>query len=136
MEDGISDDGSDYDDLSNSVDGDLTSSNEEEEVDDDDKEMIANSKASKKSNNGDHDYDPSHDEDDSDNDDEVGEETSKTRKRKFINDDGQLNSADTSLRVLKRLAGAKMAQQLANESDGILSNEDFQRIKELKVCRT
>ncbi|XP_010929853.1 uncharacterized protein [Elaeis guineensis] len=136
VEDGISDDGSDYDDLRNSVDGDLTSSDEEEEeVDDDDKEMIANSKASKKSNNGDHDYDRSHDEDDSDNDDEVGEETSKTQKRKFINDDGQLNSADTSLRVLKRLAGAKMAQQLANESDGILSNEDFQRIKELKAKR-
>ncbi|KAG1328006.1 putative protein SDA1 [Cocos nucifera] len=135
VEDGTSDDGSDYDDLHNSVDGDETSSDdEEEEVVDDDEEMIANPKELKKSNNGDHDYDDlSHDEDDSDNDEEAGEETTKTRKRKFVNDDGQLNGADTSLRVLKRLAGAKMAQQLANETDGILSNEDFQRIKELKA---
>ncbi|XP_064992080.1 uncharacterized protein LOC135628963 [Musa acuminata AAA Group] len=46
---------------------------------------------------------------------------------------GQLNTSESSLRTLKRLTMAKMSQKASDETDGILSNEDFQRIKELKA---
>ncbi|KAK7280939.1 hypothetical protein RIF29_08518 [Crotalaria pallida] len=55
------------------------------------------------------------------------------KKRKFSDFDGQLMAADTSLRALKKLAGAKTMNSLPESTDGILSNEDFQRIKELKA---
>ncbi|GAY43959.1 hypothetical protein CUMW_078590 [Citrus unshiu] len=45
----------------------------------------------------------------------------------------ELIAADTSLRALKRLAEAKIGFVSSDSSDGILSNEDFQRIKELKA---
>lgn len=60
---------------------------------------------------------------------------SMAKKRKFSDFDGQLIAADTSLRALKRLAEAKIGFVSSDSSDGILSNEDFQRIKELKVCQ-
>ncbi|XP_010248735.1 PREDICTED: protein SDA1 homolog isoform X2 [Nelumbo nucifera] len=66
------------------------------------------------------------------NGEEEGEEHI-SRKRKLLDLDGQLNVADTSLRALKRLAGAKMGRVSSDSTDGILSNEDFQRIKELKA---
>ncbi|WCJ38608.1 SDA1 family protein [Euphorbia peplus] len=50
------------------------------------------------------------------------------RKRSF---DGQINAADTSLRALKRLAEEKLNDTSSAVSDGFLSNEDFQKIKEL-----
>lgn len=56
----------------------------------------------------------------------------KSRKRKCSDFDGQLIAAETSLRALKRLAEVKMGNT-TSDTDGILSNEDFQRIKELKV---
>lgn len=55
------------------------------------------------------------------------------KKRKFTDFDGGIIAADTSLRALKKLAGAKVGDVLPESQDGILSNEDFQRIKELKV---
>jgi len=55
------------------------------------------------------------------------------KKRKFTDFDGQIIAADTSLRALKKLAGAKVGDVLPESQDGILSNEDFQRIKKLKV---
>ncbi|KAK9191768.1 hypothetical protein WN943_020383 [Citrus x changshan-huyou] len=58
---------------------------------------------------------------------------SMAKKRKFSDFDGQLIAADTSLRALKRLAEAKIGFVSSDSSDGILSNEDFQRIKELKA---
>ncbi|GLT94661.1 hypothetical protein SLE2022_123900 [Rubroshorea leprosula] len=58
---------------------------------------------------------------------------SKARKRKISDFDGQLVAADTSLRALKRLAEAKLGGPTSDSTDGILSNEDFQRIKELKA---
>ncbi|THG19265.1 hypothetical protein TEA_004520 [Camellia sinensis var. sinensis] len=64
---------------------------------------------------------------------EVGGKESKAQKRKFSDFDGQLNAADTSLRALKRLAGAKKQDASSDPTDGILSNEDFQRIKELNA---
>ncbi|KAJ1422692.1 hypothetical protein SESBI_12883 [Sesbania bispinosa] len=55
------------------------------------------------------------------------------KKRKFTDFNGQLLAADTSLRVLKKMAGTKVGHALPESKDGILSNEDFQRIKELKA---
>ncbi|CAL5188012.1 unnamed protein product [Lathyrus oleraceus] len=56
-----------------------------------------------------------------------------TKKRKFRDFNDQLISADTSLRALKKLAGTTIENSLPEKEDGILSNEDFQRIKELKA---
>jgi len=67
-------------------------------------------------------------------DNQLGGKVSNAQKRKFSDFDGQLNVANTSLRALKRLAEAKRDHLASDKSDGILSNEDFQRIKELKVC--
>ncbi|PSR84806.1 hypothetical protein CEY00_Acc32784 [Actinidia chinensis var. chinensis] len=64
-------------------------------------------------------------------DSEARGKKSKAQKRKFSEFGGQLNAADTSLRALKRLAGVKRQEALSDTTDGILSNEDFQRIKEL-----
>ncbi|XP_030475012.1 uncharacterized protein LOC115692332 [Syzygium oleosum] len=58
---------------------------------------------------------------------------SETRKRKFTDFDGQINAAETSLRALKKLAETKLSQPPSDSADGILSNEDFQRIKQLKA---
>ncbi|KAK4373805.1 hypothetical protein RND71_004482 [Anisodus tanguticus] len=65
-------------------------------------------------------------------DDDVDEKESKGIKRKISDID--VNAASNSLRALKKLAGAKTEHNSLNtEEDGILSNEDFQRIKELKA---
>ncbi|KAF8378179.1 hypothetical protein HHK36_029516 [Tetracentron sinense] len=70
---------------------------------------------------------------DEDHDEAEEEEESIAQKRKFFDYDGELNAADTSLRALKRLAGSNMGHTSTDSTDGILSNEDFQRIKELKA---
>ncbi|KAH6809911.1 ARM repeat superfamily protein, partial [Perilla frutescens var. frutescens] len=57
---------------------------------------------------------------------------SKGKKRKFSDFEGQMNAANKSLRTLKKLAGATQNAS-SNTNDGILSNEDFQRIRELKA---
>ncbi|KAK6930922.1 SDA1 domain [Dillenia turbinata] len=57
----------------------------------------------------------------------------KAQKRKFSDFNAQLNAANTSLRALKKLAEAKMEGAPLDSTDGILSNEDFRRIKELKA---
>lgn len=64
---------------------------------------------------------------------ESGLKESKARKRKMSDFDRQVIAADTSLRALKRLAGTKLGNTSSDFQDGILSNEDFKRIKELKV---
>ncbi|KAJ0763299.1 putative SDA1 domain-containing protein [Helianthus annuus] len=71
---------------------------------------------------------------DDDNDDVKSLGENKGQKRKFADFDEQLDSASQSLRALKRLAGAKSENNDTSDAvDGILSNEDFQRIKELKA---
>lgn len=75
---------------------------------------------------------PEIDDNDTRDDSPVSKE-SKARKRKRSDFDGQLITADTSLRALKRMAEAKGGLASSDLSDGILSNEDFQRIKKLKV---
>ncbi|XP_010023439.2 protein SDA1 homolog [Eucalyptus grandis] len=62
-----------------------------------------------------------------------GVKFSETRKRKFSDLDGQINAAETSLRALKKLAETKLSQPSSDSADGILSNEDFRRIKQLKA---
>ena len=64
--------------------------------------------------------------------DEINLEKSKGLKRKFSNYESRLHSVDQSLRALKRMAYSKPTPSL-DLQDGILSNEDFNRIKELKV---
>ncbi|KAK9113570.1 hypothetical protein Syun_020367 [Stephania yunnanensis] len=61
------------------------------------------------------------------------EEPRMQKKRKTLDYEGLLNAADTSLRALKKLAGEKMESKSTGLIDGILSNEDFQLIKELKA---
>lgn len=71
-------------------------------------------------------------------DDEIDDDSgkkSKAQKRKFSDFDGQLDSAGNSLRALKRLAGATMTNDSSEAEDRILSNEDFQRIRELEAKR-
>ncbi|KAK6160301.1 hypothetical protein DH2020_003682 [Rehmannia glutinosa] len=63
---------------------------------------------------------------------DVDSDKSKEKKRKFSDFEGQLNAANKSLRALKKLAGAT-GNASSDTNDGILSNEDFQRIKELKA---
>ncbi|CAK9327083.1 unnamed protein product [Citrullus colocynthis] len=57
---------------------------------------------------------------------------SKLKKRKRSDFDQQLVTADSSLRALKRLASTAV-EKSSEPTDGILSNEDFQRIKELQA---
>ncbi|XP_027154702.1 protein SDA1 homolog [Coffea eugenioides] len=64
--------------------------------------------------------------------DSGGERGYKAGKRKFSDFNEQLNAASQSLRALKKLAGAREGST-SETNDGILSNEDFQRIKELQA---
>ncbi|XP_071690977.1 uncharacterized protein [Rutidosis leptorrhynchoides] len=71
--------------------------------------------------------------------DSRGSDKVRGQKRKFVDFDEQVDSANQSLRALKRLAGARLENDASDakaaelENDGILSNEDFQRIKVLKA---
>ncbi|ONK65926.1 uncharacterized protein A4U43_C06F2410 [Asparagus officinalis] len=69
--------------------------------------------------------------DDCDDTDREKEEKSNPQKRKSVDYVGHLNAADTSLRALKKIAVARTEVGPSDTTDGILSNEDFQRIKEL-----
>ncbi|XP_047963855.1 protein SDA1 homolog [Salvia hispanica] len=112
LDDGSDDSGdddevSDGDDIDYSVDG----ASGDEESEDDDLLEINNS---------------------SGKDADVDSNKLKQKKRKFSDFEGQLNAANNSLRALKKLAGT--TENVASSSnDGILSNEDFQRIRELKA---
>ncbi|KAG9140449.1 hypothetical protein Leryth_016177, partial [Lithospermum erythrorhizon] len=76
----------------------------------------------------------SDDEIDGNSDDDDSGKKSEGQKRKFADFDGKLDAAGDSLRALKKLAGETMGNVSSEAEDGILSNEDFQRIKELEVC--
>ncbi|KAI3933228.1 hypothetical protein MKW98_012480 [Papaver atlanticum] len=72
------------------------------------------------------------DSEDGDGDEDEEQEDSNKRKRKLSDYAGELN-ADTSLRALKRIAESTREFESSDLADGILSNEDFKRIKELKA---
>lgn len=132
------------DDEENQLHGDVTGSEDDELEDDEvsqfeDEDNITDSDDSDVSDNDD---DDEKEEEDMEAADEAEHEatngSNKTsdanaKKRKLSDFDGQLLAADTSLRALKRLSGVKMGQTSSDSIDGILSNEDFQRIKELKA---
>ncbi|EEF47597.1 protein SDA1 homolog [Ricinus communis] len=132
-------------DDSGSEDGDL----EDDSVDEDDHNSVDENESDDGNNsideNDSDDCANSIDESDSDLSDGDAEEhekvtkgmkevnESKASKRKFSDFDGKLIDADTSLRALKRLAEEKSNHTSSDLADGILSNEDFKRIKELKA---
>ncbi|VYS45925.1 unnamed protein product [Arabidopsis thaliana] len=70
---------------------------------------------------------------DSSVEDSGNKEKAKGKKRKIVDFDANLLSADTSLRALKRFAEAKNEKPSFDEGDGILSNEDFRKIKTLQA---
>ncbi|XP_068665016.1 uncharacterized protein [Aristolochia californica] len=124
-------------------DGDDDEDEEEEEEEVDTRETAEGSGADFFS---DDDSDAGDDDDDED-DNDIGEEEeveeqvdeirerdeTKSRKRKFLDHDSQISVSDTSLRALKRLAVIKTANYSSETADGILSNEDFKQIRELKA---
>eukprot|EP00268_Persea_americana_P062781 TRINITY_DN8080_c0_g1_i2.p1 TRINITY_DN8080_c0_g1~~TRINITY_DN8080_c0_g1_i2.p1 ORF type:complete len:383 (+),score=134.25 TRINITY_DN8080_c0_g1_i2:2372-3520(+) len=119
------------------------SEEDDEEEDDDDDEVdeednSADDVDSVDGDDEDEDDDDDNDEEDDENEDEDWEngeekEKPKSRKRKLLEYDEQLIAGDASLRALKRLAVVKMANISSDTTDGILSNEDFRRIKVLKA---
>ncbi|TXG56352.1 hypothetical protein EZV62_017665 [Acer yangbiense] len=122
-DDNAVDEDDDNDDI-NSIDDDGGISDDEEEED----EIEAEEEKGLEETDG----------SDKNDDNEAGDrkpavKESKARKRKYSDFDGQLIAADTSLRALKKLAEEKLGHASSDLTDGILSNEDFQRIKELKV---
>lgn len=105
---------------------------EETDVNVDSSKFSAEKMANKNSDEDDDNVDAQSNSDDDNVENKDGINT-KSKKRKFVDYIGQLNASESSLRALKKLAMAKAAQKASDETDGILSNEDFQRIKELKV---
>ncbi|XP_065036352.1 uncharacterized protein LOC103993605 isoform X2 [Musa acuminata AAA Group] len=137
--DGKEDDDDDLDDdIDENAAYDEYDSDTKEDVDlsDDNMDISSELDASRKKSSNDicNDDDLSNHECASDDNDEIKEEEkAKSKKRMFADYVGQLNTSESSLRALKRLTMAKMSQKASDETDGILSNEDFQRIKELKA---
>lgn len=130
-DDGIGSEGDDSGD-DNAIDEDNDSGVSEDDLDgDDDEEEESEAEEVGELEEG---YDSKNNESDA-KDGSPMTKKSKAKKRKFPDFDGQLIAADTSLRALKRLAEAKIGHVSSDSSDGILSNEDFQRIQELKVCQ-
>jgi protein SDA1 len=119
----ISDNDSEENDDELELDSDMDEENDVSESDDDEE-------LSEKLDDSDEGSDQ---DDDSDQDDKSKNSSRKANKRKLSDYIGQLNAADASLRALKKLAGAKKAEASCDEAGKILSDEDFKRIKELKV---
>ncbi|KAH7515628.1 hypothetical protein FEM48_Zijuj10G0046600 [Ziziphus jujuba var. spinosa] len=116
----------DDDDGHNSLDDD-----EDEDDDIDEEEEAESEDELEEDENEDEMKEEAIDNDNMDNECRVKE--SKCKKRKLSNFDKQVIAADTSLRALKRLAGTTLVTTSSDSPDGILSNEDFKRIKELKA---
>ncbi|KAK3026058.1 hypothetical protein RJ639_042550 [Escallonia herrerae] len=137
-------DASEYE-SSSSADDDHQNDKDEDDGDDNKDDLNVESDSEYDLQEGDEDSsdaDDVTDEDDADEDDKDFNifhknsgsiKESKAQKRKFSDFDGQLDAANKSLRALKKIAGAKMEHASTATEDGILSNEDFQRIKELKA---
>lgn len=121
----------DEDDVSN-VPSEEQEEEEEQEHDGSEDDLVSSG-----SDDGDLSDDDFDDGDDDDLVDEGGhdlkekEGSVKGEKRKLDEYIGKINAADASLRALKKLAMAK--SEMSEEADPILSNEDFKRIKEMKV---
>lgn len=118
----ISEDGDEIDENDSDVSGDEDEVEAEDEDEDEDEEENTEDEEEEFDNN-----------DAKDGGSGVKENIAK--KRKFADFDTQLNDAEASLRTLKRLAKENMGPAPSDSTDGFLSNEDFRRIKELKVCQ-
>ncbi|MED6217510.1 hypothetical protein PIB30_018320 [Stylosanthes scabra] len=137
----INDDDEDVDDDDND-DNEINSDSKigESDEDDDLEDMEDELEDSEQDDEEDGEVSEQEDDDDdvhtSGDDESVGTNSRKkgsAKKRKFADFDDQLLAADTSLRALKKLAGTVGHAPLPESTDGILSNEDFKRIKELKA---
>lgn len=133
---GNGDDEADGDDVGlEDVDDDIEDEENElednEEVDEEDGEGIEHEEDDDLHTSSDDDLQTSSDDESMDRKSKTRD--SSTKKRKFADFDAQIIAVDTSLRALKKLAGATAGHAQSESTDGILSNEDFQRIKELKV---
>lgn len=130
-----SDDNDDLDDGVELDDGNDEGSENESLADASDYEEIDEELKAKQTSADEHDEDNADDSgDDEENSDvEKVEAEPRTNKRKLEDLVGNLNTADASLRALKRLAGIKITKASNDGPDGFLSNEDFKRIKELKA---
>ncbi|XP_022733406.1 protein SDA1 homolog [Durio zibethinus] len=124
----------DDDDENDSIDKDESDIDEEEEEDNDDEDKVETEEVEAEENDDYEEVSGSR-RGDRPGDGENEDKKSKARKRKLSDFEGQLIAADTSLRALKRLAEAKMSHVLSDSTDGILSDEHFRRIKELKAKR-
>lgn len=133
-----------------SEEGTIADGSEEEEEDDDDEEEHVN--GSEEGGEEEDNYEEEEDDKSENNDEnsgghdlvdaarggEVGEEKAnqneyRLHKRKQPEPDIPI-STDSSLGALRRLVSTKMEDVTPVDSDGILSNEEFQLIKKLKVC--
>ncbi|KFK43590.1 hypothetical protein AALP_AA1G146000 [Arabis alpina] len=132
-EDEAEEDSDDADDMNNTEDdSDIDTSvggDEEEEMNDSDEEADSENEEVESEEGKEDDGEAS----DSSVEDSGNKEKAKGKKRKIVDFDVNLLSADTSLRALKRYAESKNDQPSFDESDGILSNEDFRKIKELQA---
>lgn len=119
-------------DGTNSVDD----SDDDVSIDDDDEDEEAESSDEEVEESGEEEIETEEMEQIDDRETKDGESSlkdSKARKRKLSDFDRQLVAADTSLRALKKLAGTTLVSTSSDSTDGILSNEDFRKIKELKA---
>ncbi|WZZ19070.1 hypothetical protein YC2023_112159 [Brassica napus] len=111
------------------VDTSIAGDDEEEDMNDSDEAETDSENEEMESEEDDDDGEAS----DSSEEDSGSKEKAKGKKRKMVDFDANLLSADTSLRALKRFAEAKSEQPCLDENDGILSNEDFRKIKDLQA---
>ncbi|XWS22708.1 hypothetical protein CRYUN_Cryun29cG0059200 [Craigia yunnanensis] len=123
----------DEDEENDSIDEDESDIDDYDDEEDNDNEDKVETEEVEAEENDDYEVTDSSRPGDGAGDDENEDKKSKARKRKLSDFEGQLIAADTSLRALKRLAEANMSRALSDSTDGILSNEHFRRIKELKA---
>lgn len=139
----VPDDCGNEDEAEEDSDDDMNNTEDDSDVDtsiagDEEEDMNDSDEAETDSENEEMESEEDDDDDDGEASDSSAEdsgskEKANGKKRKMVDFDANLLSADTSLRALKRFAEAKSEQPSLDENDGILSNEDFRKIKDLQV---
>ncbi|XP_021292602.1 protein SDA1 homolog [Herrania umbratica] len=134
-EDGSEDEGivDEEDDENDSIDENESDIGDDEEEDNDDEDKVETEEVEAEEDDDYEEVTDSSRPSDGAGDGGNVDKKSKASKRKLSDFEGQLIAADTSLRALKRLAEAKMSHTISDSTDGILSDEHFRRIKELKA---
>ncbi|CAF2115586.1 unnamed protein product [Brassica oleracea] len=139
----VPDDCGNEDEAEEDSDDDMNNTEDDSDVDtsiagDEEEDMNDSDEAETDSENEEMESEEDDDDDDGEASDSSAEdsgskEKANGKKRKMVDFDANLLSADTSLRALKRFAEAKSEQPSLDENDGILSNEDFRKIKDLQA---